>query len=859
MLSKKYFILVLLLCCVSVTSAAPLVLYNGSGSEIPLIYADTVFLSDYTKTLGGSIYGDVLEIGADTKIYGNVSVGSKCFLRERANISDTLATSFMFPCTKQNNVTIGKEIFKKIKYTKTEIADFSVGSQSIFVSIGSDESLLPGSYGNLKMDARSTVRLKSGSYLFSSIYTEPDVKWFFDLSDGPVKIYVLDGIRFADRNVFSIANGNPSEIEWHMLSGDLDIGTDGKFFGRFIAPNSRTRLAPRSHLVGGIEARHFQMEPQSTVSMEPRAEEISHSHYNFGPFYDKNIFRYRSALPLSTNFLEMYVYAKNFGVQVDGKSDHDVILEKISQTVSVNITRPLVSDFPNEAFSSRYIFVFNKTAQNRLYWNPSSPCSYGCDGLSEDKAVRQFSHAFELAQKNGLKIKMVGGVWEVTKEYSIFPVGLELIGNEKPFWELSSFSDIPILNAKNHPIEIAGKSPRLLTGLHVTGGVKGALVATTEKLEVTNSAFTNNASKKNGGSLNYGGKGLFVGKTILFENNKGNKGGAVFINGNAKIEDLVCSGNSATGEGGCLFVQDTLKLANAVFFGNKSNKDGGAVYAKNTSIWNITAVSNNSGGNNALAGLFGKVSNSIFWKNFNGNIPNSWSAEYSSFPSSRNGTGNILGDPKFLNESNPSGEAHFFGYDAGLILADKSPALKGSEADGVLEQDLIGTERGNKFAMGAYGDYNDGDKLYQYGEWAYGKFEPAVISQPLFPNFPSQVAMKNAGYGDYGRVIKRLVRKHSRTDRSKGMVRIIVLDSTFNQYPDIVPINVTFYRSAYEEDGKYVFETLKRHPLDPGYNPEEHGRVILFSKDPNDQGIHGNFLVIHMKSSSDNFRYEVLE
>jgi len=820
-----------------------------------LISADTVMISDQTKMLGGDIYGNVLEIGADTKIYGNVAANTKCFLRERANISGTM--SFPTSCTKQNGIVIGKEIKEKTSYSHTTISNLSVGSQNKSIAIGADEQLSSGTYGNLRVDASSTVRLKTGSYTFSNIHTEPDVKWIFDLSDGPVKIYVLNGIRFADRNVFSIIGGNPSEIEWIVAGGSIDIGTDGKFFGHFIVPNSRVRLAPRSHLVGGVEARYFQMEPQSTVSMEPRAEEISHSEYNFGPFYNKNIFRYRSALPVSASSLEMYVYAQGLDIKVDGNDSRNVKLENTSQVVSVKITRPFIADFPSEAFASMYNFTFGKTSNNRIYWNPSSPCISKCLGNSPETAIRSFADALKEAQKDGLEIKMTGGTYEVQKEYSVFPAGLELIGTEKYFWELEAISDIPILNVKNNPIEISGKSPRRLTGLHITGGTDGALKASTEKLELIGIAFTNNASKNDGGAVYYGGKGTFTSKTLLFENGKSNKGGGgAFIDGNADIENLVCSGNFAELAGGCLSVQGSLRLANAVFQGNKSKKDGSAFYAKSASVWNATVAGNESS-SNAFSGSTGNVHNSIFWKNSGGDIPTSWSEDYSSFASKRTGNGNIIGDPKFTDEKNPAGTAHFFGYDAGLVLADKSPALKGSKVLGTLEQDLLGTDRGKDVAMGAYGDYGDDGNTFQYGKWAHGKFEPTRV-QYVFKNLPYQEAIDYVGYGGYGRIIKRLVKKHDKTKISKATVKITVLDSNFTKYPDIKPIEVIFYRRTNgDEDGKYVFETLNHGPLDPGYDPEKHGRLILFSRNPKDQGIHGNFLIIHVKSDKDNIRYEV--
>ncbi|MDR3000939.1 MAG: hypothetical protein LBU89_06710, partial [Fibromonadaceae bacterium] len=261
------------------------------------------------------------------------------------------------------------------------------------------------------------------------------------------------------------------------------------------------------------------MEPHATVSMEPRAEEISHSEYNFGPFYNKHLFRYRSALPASISAVEMYVYAQAFDIRVNGNEDRNVSLGNASQKVSVKISRPFVADFPAEAFSSVYEFSFNKTSSYRVYWNPSSPCVSNCHGNSEETALRSFSQALSEAQKDGLELKMTGGSWEVPEEHRVFPVGFELVGIEKPFWELSSFSEIPALNVKNNPIELSGKSPRRLTGLHITGGAKGALRASTDRLELFSMAFLQNASNDNGGAIYYGGKGLLVGRTLLLENN----------------------------------------------------------------------------------------------------------------------------------------------------------------------------------------------------------------------------------------------------------------------------------------------------------------------------------------------------
>jgi len=188
-------------------------------------------------------------------------------------------------------------------------------------------------------------------------------------------------------------------------------------------------------------------------------------------------------------------------------------------------------------------------------------------------------------------------------------------------------------------------------------------------------------------------------------------------------------------------------------------------------------------------------------------------------------------------------------------LADKSPALGGIKADGVLEQDLLGTDWGKNVAMGAYGDYSDDGNAFQYVRWDYGKLTKVNPERPLFPNLPNPSIITHVGFGGYGRVITRLVKKHEKTRISKAIVRITLMDSTAKVYHDAKPIDIPFYRYS-EKEGKYLFATFV-HSVDKDYNPEKHGRLVLFSKNPDDQGIHGNIIVIHVKKESDRFKYEV--
>lgn len=349
-----------------------------------IVIADTVDFRDYSMSLG-DVFGQYLELGADSKIYGNVDASNYCFLRERANISGNLRYST--PCTEQNNIKAKAKSTKALSKPVVSLPNIVTGISPVSVGLDETITLPPGNYGVFYANARSKVHFTSGSYTFQNIFTEPDVKFVFDLTSSPVSIGVLENVRFGDRNTFAISGGNPSEIQWNIAGEKVDMGTDGLYFGQFTAPSAFVRIPSRSHLVGAVYARKFQIEPQSTISQEPRATEISHSEEHFGPFFMPGIFRYVSQLPLSASSIEMFVYADSSQIKVNEKNSRIVELSSLNQNVEISLTQNKISGFPIEAFKSKYIFNFNKSENYRIYWNPQTQCKQGCDGTDRKSVV----------------------------------------------------------------------------------------------------------------------------------------------------------------------------------------------------------------------------------------------------------------------------------------------------------------------------------------------------------------------------------------------------------------------------------------------------------------------------------------
>ena len=521
------------------------------------VIANEVDFRPFSMALG-DIFGAKLLLGADSKIYGNVDASNECALYERAYMEGNL--QYSNPCMEQNNVVALSKKQASLVKPVVALPEFSAGVEPISVNLDESVILPPGDYGTFYANARSKVTFSSGSYTFQSFFTEPDANFTFDMTSGPVSIAVAGNVRFGDRNRFAIIGGSPNEISWKIAGTSVNLGTDGLYFGSIIAPAAYVNVPSRSHLVGGVYANKFRIEPQSTVSQQPRIDEISHSEEHFGPFFEPGVYRYRSVLSMTTESVEMYVYSKNSNVKINGGDSKIVNLSGSNTMVNVSVSRDMISGFPVEAFSSNYRFEFVKSSNYRVYWNPQSSCREGCDGSSISTAIGDFETALEIAKTTGREINMAGGTWNAAAKYSdgIVPwkVGFELVGYTGDIWELNSEDDLPLvhLGEASH-IEIEGRSPRSLVGLRIANGM----------------------NVDNGGAVNAKNDVLNISNAIISDSRSNGDGGALFVTGTLNLENVRFSGNISAGDGGAVVANGDANILNVIFVGNLSNKNGGAV------------------------------------------------------------------------------------------------------------------------------------------------------------------------------------------------------------------------------------------------------------------------------------------
>ena len=834
-----------------------------------VVVADEVDFRPYSMALG-NVFGTKLELGADSKIYGNVDASYECTLNERAYMAGDL--QYGNPCDEQNNVVAASK--KKASLVKPEVVlpEISTGIENLQVEIDESKMLSPGSYGALYVNTRAKVTFTSGSYVFQSLFTEPDVEFKFDMTSGPITISVAGDVRLGDRSTFAIEGGSPSEILWNVGGESIDMGTDGRYFGNIIAPNASVRVASRSHLVGSVYANKFMLKPQSTISQQPRVDEISHSEEHFGPFFKSGILRYRSVLPPSMESIEMYVYASNVKVKINGEESTIVGLPSSTTNVNITVSRDIISGFPVEAFSNNYKFEFVKSDHYRVFWNPQTSCREGCDGSTKATAIGDFAKALEIAKTTGREINMAGGTWNAANDFSdgIVPwkVGFELVGYKGDIWDLNSENDLPLINLgeKLH-IEVEGHSPRSFVGMRLKNGFNvgngGTIYSENEKLFLKNIVVSKSKSEKDGGALAVNGS-LNL-ETVHFTQNssKGN-GGAVFAQGKISMLDVIYLSNVASLNGGAVnLLGGNTYIGNAIFYDNHAADNGGAINNEGATLnlWNATFFANKATEKNgAISGSAkGSIGNSIFWKNTTATctgvcaeeVVAGYSATNSSFSKSYAGVNIYTGDPKLADESNPAGENEYMNYDAGINLDQKSSLLKAGVKNAFSPQyDILNMERpDDAIALGAYAMAMPSKNA------TFGVLDDdgnVVAKKPAVPLINAILGKHHREYlihSPYTRVWKATIDRNKKTKNlKKAHVKLWVKDKDGNKRTKDPIVEFDVFRNG-DENSQCVFQTMTKND----------GKPILFSKRLKDAGNYEDAIVIYMGAVTDIFYYEAKE
>jgi hypothetical protein len=241
--------------------------------SVAVAASDTLRVADRASTISpltgavslvntGTVQTDV---GADTKL-GTIISQSAIVIRDRSKVSGDAQSAGDISLI--NGATVSGTVKRLTAITPLQTFSWTVTfpAPGSAVSLEPDTSrtLSPGSYGDVSVKSRSTLRLNPGTYFVNSFSIEPQA--IVAVDGGPVSLYVATTMNFKG----TISAGAQDRSFLVGVAGTGTVLLESPFTGTIVAPNATIRFATvgGTGYTGSFFARGIDIQPDSVISLE---------------------------------------------------------------------------------------------------------------------------------------------------------------------------------------------------------------------------------------------------------------------------------------------------------------------------------------------------------------------------------------------------------------------------------------------------------------------------------------------------------------------------------------------------------------------------------------------------------------
>jgi hypothetical protein len=205
------------------------------------------------------------EVGTDTKL-GNIVSKSPIVIRDRSRVTGDVQSAGTVSLV--NGATVSGVVRQNTPITPLQTFSWTVTfpTPGSAVNLEPDQSLVlaPGSYGDVTVKSRATLRLSPGTFFVNSFSIEPQATVVTD--GGPVFLYIATSMNFKG----AISAG---AFDRNFLVGVVGSGTvflETPFTGTIVAPNATIRFAPLNPGVysGSFFGRGIDLQPANVISLK---------------------------------------------------------------------------------------------------------------------------------------------------------------------------------------------------------------------------------------------------------------------------------------------------------------------------------------------------------------------------------------------------------------------------------------------------------------------------------------------------------------------------------------------------------------------------------------------------------------
>jgi hypothetical protein len=235
--------------------------YSQVLEDYTVFGSQSVYAKDQSTVTGNIGSNNYIEIGNDGKVYGNFVSRSSGLLKDRGLINgDVRVGSSTFNRQNQTVVTGTVSLSQSIPtITIPSLASVPVNSQNKDITI--NQTLSPGTYGDIHVFSNIQLTLSAGIYNAKSLILDADAKVLI-ASGTKAEINLLNTFTVADRVQIDgsrvLLSANIS-VYYHQ-STQISIGTNAKISCKITAPNATVMVNSQSIVAGPIYAKNIQME-----------------------------------------------------------------------------------------------------------------------------------------------------------------------------------------------------------------------------------------------------------------------------------------------------------------------------------------------------------------------------------------------------------------------------------------------------------------------------------------------------------------------------------------------------------------------------------------------------------------------
>jgi hypothetical protein len=229
--------------CTGAKCELRLVVTSTAGfSEAPVSAVRELIVGDRAQILAGEQFGPISNLGSQTSVGAGARVGGAFAagdlrLGEQANVGEGIYAHAVFPETRK-----AERARRKAPSADTQSMTWNIGfptpAQAPILSVpGTSIAVAPAYYRELKVNAKSTVALRTGTYYFDNLTIARGAHLQLDTKEGTVVIHVRD---------FLVHEG---VLDYSGTRSDLMLNYFGTRRVELLGDFDATILAPFAQLV----------------------------------------------------------------------------------------------------------------------------------------------------------------------------------------------------------------------------------------------------------------------------------------------------------------------------------------------------------------------------------------------------------------------------------------------------------------------------------------------------------------------------------------------------------------------------------------------------------------------------------